>query len=316
MNDLAYIIRNKKTKAITLYVEKDLPWKIYAGTGNITKNTDPILSGKAKGEFILPIKQNQHMCFTFQTEDTTHILAERLLPMEGGFNIRDLGGYIGANGKKVVWGTFFRSDDLAKLSDTDIDYLASIPITTVFDFRTDKEAKETPDRFPYSVRNAFRRPLSPGNVSPAEIMHGNFNAYDDATAFMHTVYRELVSASHINAVYKELFQYLQDDNKLPILFHCTAGKDRTGMAAAFLLLSLGVSKDTIIRDYMDSNTYLAGKYTKLIENNPQLATLYSVKSDYLLTAFKTMENLCGSIDTYLSHVLGINLDKMRTKYLY
>ncbi|MDL2283584.1 tyrosine-protein phosphatase [Oxalobacter sp. OttesenSCG-928-P03] len=316
-NDIAFITRNKKTKEAVLHVEKDVPWKIHAGksTGK-TADLPLILSGDKAGTYPLPVDRARHACFTFLTAEETLVLAENHLPMTGGYNIRDLGGYRGADGKRVAWGKFFRADDLAHLTDEDVAYLASIPITTVFDFRTQREVDFAPDRLPSTVKNIVHRPLAPGNVAPSEIQDGKFGAYDDTATFMHVVYRELVASESINAVYREFFAHIANENELPILFHCTAGKDRTGIAAAFLLFALGVDKETILQDYIDSNRYLSGKYTRLTQDNPQLAVLYSVTPGYLLTAIETMEQTCQTVENYLSHVLEVDLAALRAKYLY
>ncbi|WAW10180.1 tyrosine-protein phosphatase [Oxalobacter vibrioformis] len=316
MKDIASITRDKKTKAATLHLKKDIPWKIWPGKNTAHQASSPALSGEKSGSYSLPVDPMTHACFTLQTPEEILTLAEHHLPMAGGYNIRDLGGYRGAGGKRIAWGTFFRADDMAHLSDEDIAYLGSIPITTVFDFRTHKEVEAAPDRLPASVKNVVHRPLAPGNVAPSEIQHGKFGAYDDTDAFMRVVYRELVNDTGINATYREFFRLIQNKNDLPILFHCTAGKDRTGMAAAFLLFALGVDRDTIIRDYMDSNTYLAGKYTLLTKDNPQLAVLYSVKPDYLLTGIDTMEKAHGTVENYLARVLDADIDAIRSQYLY
>lgn len=315
-NDTAFITRDKKTKAATLHVEKDVPWEIRLGKNTGNHDSSPLMSGKKSGTYPIAADRMTHACFTFQAPDETLVLAENHLPMAGGYNIRDLGGYRGAGGKRVLWGTFFRADDMAHLSDEDIAYLGSIPITTVFDFRTHKEVEAAPDRLPASVKNMVHRPLAPGNVAPSEIQRGKFGAYDDTDAFMHVVYRELVNDTGINATYREFFRLVQNENDLPLLFHCTAGKDRTGMAAAFLLFALGVNRETIIRDYMDSNIYLAGKYTLLTKDNPQLAVLYSVKPDYLQTGIETMEKAHGTVENYLTRVLDADIEAIRSKYLY
>lgn len=316
MKDIAFITRDKKTKVATLHVEKDIPWKIWPEKNAADHPSPPLLTGEKSGSYPLLADPMIHTCFTLQTPKETLTLAENHLPMAGGYNIRDLGGFRGAGGKRVAWGTFFRADDMAHLSDEDVAYLGSIPITTVFDFRTHKEAEAAPDRLPATVKNVVHRPLAPGNVAPGEIQHGKFGAYDDTDAFMRVVYRELVSDTGINAVYREFFRLAQNKNDLPILFHCTAGKDRTGMAAAFLLFTLGVDRDTIIQDYMDSNTFLAGKYTLLTKDNPQLAVLYSVRPDYLQTGIDAMEKTHGTVENYLTRVLGADIEGMRSRYLY
>ena len=317
MTAIAQITRDQKTREAFLHVHVNTPWKIYKGKN--TANVDDaafMLSGKGSGIFALPADRLAHAVFIFETESRLHPVAERHTPMAGGYNIRDLGGYTGANNRSVKWGKFFRADDMAHLTQDDIDYLGSIPITTVFDFRTQIEVDRAPDKLPSTVKHVLHRPLAPGNVAPAEIMDGRFARYDDANAFMHVVYHELITCPYINSVYREFFEYIQDEDKVPVLFHCTAGKDRTGVAAAFLLYALGVDKETIFQDYVDSNIYLADKYSHLTQDNPQLAVMYGVTPGFLTTAFDAMTETQGTVENYLTNVLNVDIDALRAKYLY
>ena len=317
MTDIAQITRDQKTKEAFLHVHVNTPWNIYRDNGTAkTDETTPLLSGEGPGTFALPVNRLAYSAFIFETASQTCQLAERHIPMAGGYNIRDLGGYLGANNKHVKWGKFFRADDMAHLTQEDIDYLGSIPITTVFDFRTQREVDNAPDRLPPTVRHILHRPLAPGNVAPAEIVDGRFVRYDDANAFMQVVYQEMITCPYINSVYREFFEYVSDEDKGPVLFHCTAGKDRTGVAAAFILYALGVDKETIFQDYLDSNIYLANKYSHLTQDNPQLAVMYGVSASFLTTAFDAMEETHGTVENYLKNVLNADIDALRAKYLY
>ena len=317
MTDIAQITRDQKTKKAFLHVRTDASWKIHKGKNPADiHDASLLLSGRGAGTFPLETDRLAHAIFLFEAEGQTHAIAERHTPMTGGYNIRDLGGYKGADNRYVRWGKFFRADDMAHLTQEDIDYLGSIPITTVFDFRTQREVDNAPDKLPPTVKNILHRPLAPGNVAPVEIQDGRFARYDDANAFMHVVYHELVTCQYINSVYREFMEYVQNEDKVPVLFHCTAGKDRTGVAAAFILYALGVDKKTIFQDYVDSNTYLADKYSHLTKDNPQLAVMYGVTADFLGTAFSAMEEAHGTVENYLTDVLAVDIDALRAKYLY
>lgn len=109
---------------------------------------------------------------------------------------------------------------------------------------------------------------------------------------------------------------MQDEVNLPLVFHCTAGKDRTGMAAYLFLYSLGVDEETIFSNYLDSNKYLQGKYGTYIQAYPALAPLLTVDRRFLEAGVKRIREEHGSVEKYLKEVVEVDIDKMRSIYLY
>jgi protein-tyrosine phosphatase len=186
------------------------------------------------------------------------LVAERLLPLEGTQNFRDLGGYPAGAGRRVRWGAVFRSDSLASLSDADLGYLERLGLTLVCDFRGDAEVEEEPNRL--AGRAGFeywRQPLGDASVQPAEwrrrFESGDFGEID--ASWLTRSYRGMIDscAPEIGAV----FRRLAGADGIPAVLHCTAGKDRTGVTAALLLLLLGVPREWVIEDYA-----LTGRYTE------------------------------------------------------
>jgi len=126
-------------------------------------------------------------------------------------------------------------------------------------------------------------------------------------------YREFVSLPSAKKEFRELFLALGDQKKLPTLFHCTTGKDRTGWAAAAFLTLLGVPKDTVMKDYLRSNDYIIPAYQKVIDKfvaaggdkSIPLAIL-GVKEEYLNASFDEMQKKYGTIEKYFSEGLGID----------
>jgi protein-tyrosine phosphatase len=174
----------------------------------------------------------------------------RLVPLEGAQNFRDLGGYPAADGRQVRWGVVFRSDSLATLTDGDLERLDRLGLRLVCDFRGDAEVSEEPNRLAgrASIRY-WRRPLGDANVQPAE-WRRRFESgeLDDIDAgWLTRSYRGMIdgSAEALAAV----FRRLANPGDVPAVLHCTAGKDRTGVAAAMLLLLLGVPRECVIEDY-------------------------------------------------------------------
>ena len=154
--------------------------------------------------------------------------------------------------------------------------------------------------------------MMPGNL---QRLDGPMEGADAWDQFMRDMNRSLVLDEANIAVYRQFFKLLQNKENLPLMFHCSAGKDRTGLAAAYILLSLGVDIKTVMRNYMDSAVYLAGKYDDYIRKDPDKAPLFSVRPQYLQASLSAMEEKSGSIEKYLTDVLGVDLEKMRSLFL-
>ena len=237
----------------------------------------------------------------------------RILPLEGGFNFRDMGGYSTADGKTVKWGKVFRSDEMGRLTTADLDYLNNIPLLTVVDFRSKYEIEAAPDKVPASVVNTYELMINPGNHSGI----GDIDKLSEANGeeFMKEMNRAMVSDPAIIDTYKTFFALLQDEKQIPLIFHCTAGKDRTGLGAALFLASLGVDEKTIFEDYLLSNQLLEAKYKSYTDSLPQLKPLFEVRPQYLRAAFDTIKENHGSIEKYLRDALDVDTELIKRLYL-
>ncbi|MDR2075767.1 MAG: tyrosine-protein phosphatase [Desulfovibrio sp.] len=321
----ARILRDARSKAAVLEIlDPDAPeeadecqtfsplgasvgrWSLYAGgTRRGLDLSVPLAEGTGPGRFPLPLVGKERRLFALRLRDQVYFLAERRLPMAGGFNVRDLGGLVGADNRRVIWGSILRADDLQALTPDDQAYLAGLPLRTVLDFRLEQEAARFPDRLPPTVRRRLSRPILAGarNAGAASFSE------EEADAFMTDIYRYLALAEKPLAVYRELFHLLQwEEDAQPLLFHCSAGKDRTGFAAALVLLSLGVPQETVLRDYLASRLCLTGKY-------PSSAGIFSVREIYLRTALEEIVRVHGSLGGYLENVLAVDQERMRRLYL-
>lgn len=208
----------------------------------------------------------------------------------------------------------FRADELTNLTDTDLGYLSAIPMVSIVDFRSDSEVATNPDRVAQSVKNLYHLPINPGNLSMATL--DSHTATDSSgRAFMKMLNVQLVSNKESIAEYRKFFEILQREGTTPLLFHCTAGKDRTGMAAALFLYSLGVSDADIEANYLESNDLLREKYKVHIETHPALKTLLTVEPDYLGAGIDWIKANYGSVENYLTQVLGVDIDLMKKLYL-
>ncbi|HOI26620.1 MAG: tyrosine-protein phosphatase [Paludibacteraceae bacterium] len=243
----------------------------------------------------------------------------RQLPIKSAYNFRDLGGYIGAEGRPVKWRTLLRASDFNELADDDAAYLASIPVKTIIDFRAHEEFLHLPDKTISSVEHIYNLSIDAGNLVPSlkALVDDPTLLEDERFAFaldmMFDMYRKL--ATQYDEVFRQFFEILQRDDEQPVLFHCSAGKDRTGLASALILSALGVDRETIFTDYLMTNQTLQGKYDHFDYIGSISLLFKSVRRDFLETAFAEIEKKHGSLEQYLTNTLSVDLSLMRTKYL-
>lgn len=238
---------------------------------------------------------------------------ERAISLVGGYNYRDLGGLVGAGGKRVAWNKLIRADSMEGLTDADLTVLASIPIKTIIDFRTPTQSAEAPDRLPATVVNRFQIPMTFGNLNHA-IIQETTDA-DILKSLMRDAYGKLLQREEIIAAFREFFSRILEPDNHPVLFHCTAGKDRTGVATALILFSLGVDKEAIMKDYEETNVHLAGKYGHLTRERPELASVYSADPIFLTALIESVEREHGSMNAFLASVLQVDTDMMQSLFL-
>ncbi|MDR3129341.1 MAG: tyrosine-protein phosphatase [Tannerellaceae bacterium] len=242
--------------------------------------------------------------FTSCDETTPVVNPQRTGLLSGAPNFRDLGGYPGQDGKQTVWRKVFRSEAFSesKITDEDIAKLSELGIRTVIDFRSEQEVAATPSRLPEGV-TVIALPIVVGNLSSPE----QLSTLDSLQAidFMKGINRQFVM--DLASTYQQFFEILLQPENYPIVFHCTAGKDRTGFAAAMLLSALGVNWDTVMEDYMLTNQFV--DLSKLPENMPGLRQIMSVHSSYLTTAKETIDEHYDNIDDYLLKALEVDEDK-------
>jgi protein-tyrosine phosphatase len=186
------------------------------------------------------------------------IVGERRLPLEGTVNSRDLGGYETTDGRRIKWGKVFRSDHLARLTDDDIAFLQQLKIQSVCDFRTETEAGNRPDRFPEGDSGTYvHLPVSHLKVDPTRLFEKLKRGDASWLTPGFLIQGYLINIEEFASIWGRVFKRLAEPAHLPLLFHCTGGKDRAGTCAALVLLALGVPEETVIEDYGLSNIYIA-----------------------------------------------------------
>ncbi|MDH6307131.1 protein-tyrosine phosphatase [Dysgonomonas sp. PFB1-18] len=311
---IARIIRNKYTKEASLEINAEGNWSLYAGhtEESINRNT-PILTGNRSGIYHLTVSTSIRIYFELAINDERIILAEKHLPMAGGYNFRDLGGIKTKEGRTVKWGKLFRADELSNLTIEDIKYLSSIPITSVIDFRAQNETKRSPDKLPATVHFTYPIAITPGNLS-TEGIQANLLKTNIDTHMKH-MNRLLVSDPACVRAFRIFFAIVQNNLSAPLIFHCSAGKDRAGMATALILFALGVDEETVMQDYLLSKIYLSDKYDAFIAKYPRAESIFTVKRMFLQAGINQIKRDHGSIMNYLTKVLKVDIARMRRLYL-
>lgn len=241
--------------------------------------------------------------------------AERVLPLEGGRNFRDLGGYPAAGGKRVQWGKVYRSGTMSGLTPADYDYLGDLGVKVVCDFRTAGEREAEPNNWVAERKIAYwARDYDMGFGELGKLLSSKDVTPEQVRATMIEGYRR--TPYEQAPAYREMFRRLAG-GEVPLAFNCSAGKDRAGVAAALLLSALGVPRETVVADYAlsdkvtDFGKSMSGDkasraHSALAKLPPELlAPLMRSDPDYIRAMFTEIERRHGSVEAYLKDVLGV-----------
>jgi protein-tyrosine phosphatase len=290
-----------------------------------------LASGDRDGDLVTPwTEPGRPYVILKDTRDGSEArTAERLLPLERGSNFRDLGGYPAADGRRVRWGRIYRTGATPMLSDADFAYVSRLGLAEDIDLRSSEEREMAPDRVPdrtgaryfakdYPAAQLFSRIPAQGRGAPA------------------SPYRTWLT--ELAPQYREIFRSLLRGEGATA-FHCSAGQDRTGVAAALVLSALGVPRDVILADYHLStkdrrpeyempkidpaaypNNAAAAFFAKAQAGGPHPPKpLYDASGASLLDqTFDEIDKRWGSVDAYLDQELGVGpneIARLRAMYL-
>ena len=248
--------------------------------------------------------------------------AKRKVALQGTVNFRDMGGYTTKDGHQVKWGKVYRSADMSKLTDADLLVLKNRKITHDVDLRGQQEAAQAPDKLNPGT-DYILCPAGSENVTgmTKEIMSGK-----NLDSLMIVFY---TSTQYFKGRYKPFFDKLLTlpDNE-SLVFHCTAGKDRTGMGAALFLYSLGVPYETILADYTATDYYrqsegakssaAIAQLMKIDDKTARKSSGTGAKKEYLDATFAAINKQYGSVDNFLRQEIGLTdteLSTLKSKYL-
>lgn len=232
------------------------------------------------------------------------------LPLKNAYNVRDLGGYPCSKGKKITnYHAFLRADDLYYLNNEEIDYLIGYGLTAVIDLRSKEETDKYPDPFEKSKYiNYVNIPLITENISDIT----RINTFEPKK--MMTQFYMVLLKSSVEAI-KNIFEFIASSQEGAVLFHCTAGKDRTGVTAMLLLMLSGACDTDIIADYAVTYIYNSANpiLAKIMLEYPE--ELLRSDAEYIIPVIEFIKENYKSVDQYLEHI-GVSkddLDKVTVK---
>jgi protein-tyrosine phosphatase len=259
----------------------------------------------------------------------------RRVVLDGAVNVRDIGGYRSAHGLEVMSGRLFRGDALNRLTSGDVSRLDRLGLRTVIDFRSAGEVLlGGGDRVPYGIE-FVHLPVNGGDLEAVYelIASGDHDRQrrelgdGRAASFMAGMYRGFVADGRQREAFGAALRLMSAPGRLPLLHHCTSGKDRAGWMTAIVLTALGVPRELVLRDYLLSNDYHRAGHDKLrldllktgIMADPGLLRpVLEQSATYLGAAFEEADRRYGSFGRFLSYGLEISeamLDGLRRALL-
>jgi protein-tyrosine phosphatase len=253
----------------------------------------------------------------------TDVLPAAVPEIPGVTNLRDAGGHRTTDGRRVRAGVLFRSGQLAHDGADSMAAIEGLGLGVVFDLRTEVEREALPDRVPNGVEVQHLDVLAGATSSVATHLEDIFSDPVAAETVLRSgdieqhyvsTYRDLVTLESARESYQQLFSQLASRDVVA-LFHCTAGKDRTGWAAASLLTLLGVDDDVVTQDYLLSSAPVVASFQPYIDQfaaaggNPDLLVpVFCVEPAYLDAARDQVNIVFGSIEGYFRDGLGLDAD--------
>ena len=302
---------------------KQLPKSVYHGTtpDSIRREVSFKLIKDSAAVILTRLDPSWPHYFRVVFESTKAItVGERRLPLQETVNTRDLGGYETQDGLRVKWGKVFRSDHLARLTDDDLVLLQKMKIQSVCDFRTLIEARKRPDRFPTGGHGSYvHLPVNHLKFEPGFLFEKLKNGDADWLTPQFLIEGYLLNVDQFASTWGQVFKRLADPAQLPLIFHCTGGKDRAGTCAALILLALGVPEKTVVADYGLSNFYIADVVDQIYDQfninahyREKISPYFSAPQYCIEAMLSHLHDKYGSPIEYLTSRAGVTEEMLQT----
>jgi len=248
-------------------------------------------------------------------------MSPQSISVDGAVNLRDLGGYRTQSGRQVKRGKLLRSGTLAYLSQEGRQQFEELDVALICDLRRDVERNEEPTPFPVGAPERLEISIDPGSAIAMRERLGRVElGLGERVNFMASVTAELVR-DHADD-YAAMFAGLLDMRGGAFLVHCSAGKDRTGIACALILHALGVPEETVIADYLLTNQTidyegfvlprLAARFeSDVLPPKESIMALAGVREEYLRAAYDAVKTQFDDVEHYIEAAVGLDDDARR-----
>ncbi len=315
----------KRTDAQTVVVtwQDSDPVSVYVATRPDAAPEAAVLVGRDQrgGSLTVAAEASERRYFILRDGGDTSLtrVAERVLPLQQGSNFRDIGGYVGADGKRVKWGRIYRSGAMPLLTEADYRQLGTLGLGTIIDLRSTDERMIAPDQLDDRTGALFI-----SNDYSLRTLLADMSGGDGEYTYRKT---GQALAPQYRAIFRRL---LADDGA--VMYHCSAGQDRTGIATALVLSALGVDRSTIIADYHLSTALRRPQFemppldpadwpgnpivplyaaSQKAPGGPKAEPLYSRKGvSHLVQFFEVIDRDYGSVEGFLTKELGIGATEL------
>jgi protein-tyrosine phosphatase len=300
-----------------------------------TKNRNFLLSSREKKlVFHAPPEKRKQIYFIIEWKNEAPMLfGYRILPAAGMYNLRDMGGYITRSGKRIKWGVGYRSDYFAFLEDDGLEYVKSLGIKTIIDYRSEGEIKRSPNRDMGEGTVTYICDPDAHTAMAAGILHNNENLTKEESIVKQAqlAVEENPNAGDLRMIRQQLHFVMSKESRKafgtslrllslpennPGVQHCRGGKDRTGFGAMLLQGILEVPKELMIYDYMltkraraEKNVRYYQKYLELAKDErvaDYLFSLFDTKPEYIEASIDKILEDYGTVREYAKEVLSID----------
>ncbi|MBP0443803.1 tyrosine-protein phosphatase [Roseomonas sp. SSH11] len=234
----------------------------------------------------------------------------RRVELAGCTNLRDIGGYRGDGGRRVRFGQVFRAASLGSLTDDDLPCIGALGLRTIVDLRGVEESGRAPSRLPQPAPEIVALPVEPTvGASLRDILATGQATGEDVLTLLGRAYAAY--ATEKLPRFRALLELVAEPARRPVLFHCSAGKDRTGFGTAILLLALGVEREEVMEDYLATNRFWRREHALPEGTPPEVAEALNRAHRHLLEA--ALERAMAGYPTpqaFFAGAMGFGRDRL------
>lgn len=344
MKEQPYILPNilmKRTGdelVIKLQNANSGPYHLLIGNKPNVNYIKRVVAKSADGIFQIkvPVKDlpQYYIIKAINSDFSTNLFAERVIPIKNAINVRDMGGYQANDGRFLKWGLLYRGDQLSKLDEDDLQVLMNYNFETLVDYRSPHERQYHPNRFLPTVLQVFNcDPQSSFSEAAANVVdlkgeneklvqsleNGEVpqKYINDRGENVIESYQDLVTSPIAQKSYGRMLKALVRHEALPLFHHCRGGKDRTGFGSMLILLLLNIKEDDIVHDYMltkvirkKRNQLKYNLYHELVQKKSYLDYLMAMidtRTDYIKAAINKINELFGTPENYFQQHFNLTM---------